>query len=71
MKISRRSFLKTATAFGASLAWAGPARGSRVHWHERRDLYPQGVARAIPIRTASSCGRGIRLAKVPMAHANS
>jgi alkaline phosphatase D len=48
MKISRRSFLKAATAFGASLAWAGPARGSRVHWHERRDLYPQGVASGDP-----------------------
>jgi alkaline phosphatase D len=48
MKISRRSFLKTATAIGASLAWAGPARGSRVHWHERRDLYPQGVASGDP-----------------------
>jgi alkaline phosphatase D len=27
MKISRRSFLKTAAAIGASLAWVGPARG--------------------------------------------
>src|SRR6185295_4243323 len=44
MKISRRSFLKAATAIGASFAWVGPARGSRVRWHERRDLYPQGVA---------------------------
>src|ERR1700742_2985281 len=42
MKISRRSFLKAAAAMGASLAWVGPARGSRVNWHERRDLYPQG-----------------------------
>jgi alkaline phosphatase D len=48
MKISRRSFLKTAAAIGASLAWVGPARGSRVHWHERRDLYPQGVASGDP-----------------------
>ena len=48
MKISRRSFLKTAAAIGASLAWAGPARGSRVQWHERRDLYPQGVASGDP-----------------------
>jgi alkaline phosphatase D len=48
MKISRRSFLKTATAIGASLAWVGPARASRVHWHERRDLYPQGVASGDP-----------------------
>ena len=48
MKISRRSFLKAATAIGASLAWVGPARGSRVNWHERRDLYPQGVASGDP-----------------------
>src|SRR5687767_3253992 len=48
MKISRRSFLKTAAAIGASLAWVGPARGSRVSWHERRDLYPQGVASGDP-----------------------
>ena len=48
MKINRRSFLKAATAIGASLAWVGPARGSRVSWHERRDLYPQGVASGDP-----------------------
>jgi alkaline phosphatase D len=48
MKISRRSFLETAATIGASLAWVGPARGSRVRWHERRDLYPQGVASGDP-----------------------
>ena len=48
MKISRRSFLKAAAAMGASLAWVGPADGSRVKWHERRDLYPQGVASGDP-----------------------
>jgi alkaline phosphatase D len=48
MKISRRSFLKTAAAIGASLAWVGPAQGSRVNWRERRDLYPQGVASGDP-----------------------
>jgi alkaline phosphatase D len=48
MKVSRRSFLKTAAAIGASLAWVGPASGSRVNWHERRDLYPQGVASGDP-----------------------
>lgn len=48
MKISRRSFLKTASAIGASLAWVAPARASRVRWHERRDLYPQGVASGDP-----------------------
>jgi alkaline phosphatase D len=48
MKISRRSFLKAAAAMGASLALGGPARASRVSWHERRDLYPQGVASGDP-----------------------
>ena len=48
MKISRRSFLKAAAAIGASLAWVGPASGSRVNWHERRDLYPHGVASGDP-----------------------
>jgi alkaline phosphatase D len=48
MEISRRSFLKTAAAIGAWLVWAGPARGSSVPWHERRDLYPQGVASGDP-----------------------
>src|SRR5215510_10644823 len=48
MKLSRRSFLKAAAALGASLAWVGPARGSRVQWRERRDLYPQGVASGDP-----------------------
>lgn len=48
MTISRRSFLKAAAAIGASLAWVEPARGSRVRWHERRDLYPQGVASGDP-----------------------
>src|SRR6187431_721894 len=48
MKISRRSFLKTAAAISASLAWVGPARSSRVQWKERRDLYPEGVASGDP-----------------------
>jgi alkaline phosphatase D len=48
MEISRRSFLKAALAIGASLALGGPARGSRVQWKERRDLYPQGVASGDP-----------------------
>src|SRR6476646_7088977 len=48
MKISRRSFLKSAAAMGASLAWVGPAHGSRVKWRERRDLFPEGVASGDP-----------------------
>lgn len=48
MTISRRSLLKAAAAMGASLAWVGPVRGSRVEWRERRNLYPQGVASGDP-----------------------
>jgi len=48
MPISRRSFLETAAALGATLAWVGPARGSQVEWQERRALYPQGVASGDP-----------------------
>lgn len=48
MNITRRSFLKTAAAIGASLAWAGNVRASRVEWRERRDLFPEGVASGDP-----------------------
>ncbi len=48
MTISRRTFLKSALAIGATLAWVGPARASRVGWHEKRELYPQGVASGDP-----------------------
>ena len=48
MTLSRRDFMGTAVALGASLAWGGRARASRVHWRERRDLYPEGVASGDP-----------------------
>src|SRR5512140_302834 len=48
MTISRRSSLKAAVAIGPSVAFGGPALASRVRWHERRDLYPQGVASRDP-----------------------
>ncbi|MCA1828587.1 MAG: alkaline phosphatase D family protein [Myxococcales bacterium] len=48
MSLSRRDFMKTAAALGASLAWGGRARASRVRWRERRDLYPEGVASGDP-----------------------
>ena len=48
MKMNRRSFVKTAAAIGASLAWAETARASRIEWRERRDLYPEGVASGDP-----------------------
>lgn len=47
--ITRRKFIETAASFGATLAWGSVfARDSRVSWHERRDLYPQGVASGDP-----------------------
>jgi alkaline phosphatase D len=49
MKITRRSFLQTAIAMGASAAWGQPsATPSNVSWHERRDCYPEGVASGDP-----------------------
>jgi alkaline phosphatase D len=48
MTISRRTFLETAAALGASLAWVAPARASHVGWREQRGLYPQGVASGDP-----------------------
>jgi alkaline phosphatase D len=47
--INRRQFIETAASFGAFLAWRSAyAKGSKVSWRERRDLYPQGVASADP-----------------------
>ncbi len=48
MRISRRAFIQTAAAMGASLAWGGEARASMVKWTEKRDLYPEGVASGDP-----------------------
>ena len=48
MTLSRRDFIQTAAAIGASLAWGGPARASRVRWRERREVYPEGVASGDP-----------------------
>lgn len=46
---SRRSFLQMAAAIGASAAWGGRfATRAKVSWHERRDLYPEGVASGDP-----------------------
>ncbi len=47
--ISRRSFLQTAIALGATAAWGEPfASRSLTSWHERRDFYPEGVASGDP-----------------------
>ena len=47
--ITRRSFLEMAVAFGASAAWADRIpTPSSLRWHERRDIYPEGVASGDP-----------------------
>ena len=48
MTLSRRDFIQTAAALGASLAWSGAARATRSNWREQRNLYPQGVASGDP-----------------------
>lgn len=52
-KLSRREFLESALALGATLAWsAGTAGPSSSAWHERRDLFPEGVASGDPQSTS-------------------
>jgi alkaline phosphatase D len=47
--ISRRSFIQTAIALGATAAWGEPfASRSAISWHERRDFYTEGVASGDP-----------------------
>src|SRR5689334_20481005 len=48
MTMNRREFVQLAASMGASLAWGGSARASTTGWHERRDLYPEGVASGDP-----------------------
>ena len=48
MGLSRRDFMQLAAAMGASLAWVGSARASRIKWTERRELFPEGVASGDP-----------------------
>ncbi len=47
--MNRRSFVQLAIAVGATVAW-GDALGSpsRIAWHERRDLFAEGVASGDP-----------------------
>src|SRR6476646_7202920 len=52
MTLTRREFVQLAAAMGASLAWGGSARASTTDWHERRDLYPEGVASGDPDPTS-------------------
>ncbi len=47
--VTRRSFLRMATALGATAAWGSPfATKSHLAWRERRDLFPEGVASGDP-----------------------
>jgi alkaline phosphatase D len=46
-RYDRRRFLASAAAMGAVLAWPG-AQARPRKWHERRDLYPEGVASGDP-----------------------
>ena len=47
--LDRRQFLKLAAAMGATLAMGcAHVRPSSSGWHERRDLFPQGVASGDP-----------------------
>jgi alkaline phosphatase D len=49
MPFTRRHFLKTASALGASLAFSrAQALPAAREWRERRDLYPEGVASGDP-----------------------
>src|SRR3954453_9422650 len=48
MTLSRREFIQIAAALGATLAWSGPARASKLKWSEKRALYPEGVASGDP-----------------------
>src|SRR5262249_41752531 len=49
-RLTRRDFLGRAAALGATLAWARPAASASAvpRWHERRDLFPEGVASGDP-----------------------
>ena len=47
--LTRRSFLEMAAVLGASAAWGKSSPSpSGVSWHERRELYPEGVASGDP-----------------------
>jgi len=47
--ISRRAFIQTAIALGATAAWGeGYATQSNVPWREQRDFFPEGVASGDP-----------------------
>ena len=47
--MNRRAFIVAAASWGATAAWGWPApRSSQTAWHERRQLFPEGVASGDP-----------------------
>src|ERR1700682_4432806 len=46
--MNRREFVAAAAALGATAAWAGGARSSRLAWREDRAHFSEGVASADP-----------------------
>src|SRR5580698_1606310 len=65
-RFSRRSFILSASALGATAVWARGAHASTQPWRERRDLFTEGVASGDPdvssvilwTRRSYSDGRG-------------
>src|SRR5262245_22119017 len=48
-RVTRREFVASAAAMGATLAWGGTRPGpSRLRWTERRDVFAEGVASGDP-----------------------
>jgi alkaline phosphatase D len=48
--LSRRQFLASAAALGATAVWAAPSgQETRVAWREARESYPEGVASGDPL----------------------
>src|ERR1700678_3487369 len=49
MSLTRREFIRTAAALGATAMWGrADASPSGVTWHERREFFPEGVASGDP-----------------------
>src|SRR5579872_1006807 len=47
--ITRREFMRLAAAIGATAVWGhAPILGDFGGWHERRELFPEGVASGDP-----------------------
>src|SRR5580692_431433 len=47
--MTRRSFMEMAVVLGATAAWVRPTDArSKVDWHERRDIYSEGVGSGDP-----------------------